>query len=108
MARRIHTEEETAETTPAPAEAALEGGALGVPDAANNQGGAEVALSNRVFEPSTAKKFEVQRSNQSAGAWRINMSGGITYLHAGQIIDENNYDIAGLRRAGVELKAIEG
>jgi hypothetical protein len=102
MARKIHQHgdgehDDSEHAQPAQADAKLEGGALGVPDAKNTVGGAEVAPSNAVFEPSGAKKYQV------AATSRINGAGGITHLHAGQIIDDNNYDIGGLRRAGVKL-----
>jgi hypothetical protein len=99
MARRIHTENHDGTEQPAQADAPIEGGALGVSDSKNTLDGAEVAVTNRVFEPVTAKKYEVMTTK------RINGAGGITHLHAGQLIDENNYDIEGLKRAGVDLKA---
>lgn len=101
MARKIHTDDHETKDDgeqPAQADAQLEGGALGVPDAKNTVGGAEVAPSNRVFAPVTAKKFQVMATA------RINGAGGITHLHAGQLIDENNYDIEALKRAGVKVQ----
>lgn len=84
------------------AEPQMTGGALGVlpSDAKTTIGGPEVAPSNQVFEPPVTKRFRVVQTA------RVNLAGGITHLHAGQTIDETNYDIQGLLNAGVELREV--
>lgn len=85
----------------APAEVAppaLVGGAMGVPGAVP----AEAVMDSKpAAEVVRAKQMMVMRDA------RINALGGITYLRAGQIVDDNNYDFAQLTRTGVVLGPVE-
>ncbi len=75
----------------------LDGGTIGVPDGNAPVEGVTTAMSDRVFQPVTAARFTVLSDA------RINGVGGITWLKAGQTVDENGYDIDGLKRQGVRL-----
>lgn len=75
----------------------LDGGSLGVPEGAVSVNGVTTEPSDKVFEPVTAERFTVVQDA------RINGTGGISWLKAGQTVDANNYDIEGIKRQGVKL-----
>ena len=75
----------------------LEGGSLGVPNAKQSIGGAEVQRSERVFVPPVRKQFVVKRASL------INSAGGPATLKEGMIIDDLNYDIEQLKLSLIHI-----
>ncbi len=103
MGRKVNQEvEETEQPETSEAEPSapmLEGGALGVTDTKKLDG---EQPQTKVFEPPKRNAFRVGGYQPM----RINTPYGITHLHPGQVVDDQNYDIEKLKQLGIPLTAV--
>lgn len=116
MARRVNPAAGAAATEEHKEQTPLEGGSSGIlPDTLSTSGipgqvtgSAERPVDPNAPPPPVVKKYVVEGQRGNVPGYHVQEKGMLTLIRTGRIVDDSNFDVDGLRRQGVRLRALDG